>query len=181
MPGQGGGVAPAPSDNEPVVKAPLAQAPQNELGAGAPPPSPMAQHFGDAASAAAAQYAQVKEAVVHVAAVRKELDGLVALHDTITSDDVVKAASAITGSGAMSAAEVATLLAEMPEGGEALASWVSDKDQSVSQMETQLEQAISISRHRMGVTALKQLMAHGAENQSAAPSMATNPNPLTIH
>ena len=164
-PGFAGPVAPRPADAD---ANPMQASPDQ-----APPTaaSPMMQHFGSAQDVAAARYAKMKEATAKLAATRKELDGLTALGDTVSQEDVIKAASGMVAAG-IGAPAVAGILADMPEGGAALQGWIAEHDAAVRQREAQAQQALTITRHEMGVAALRHIIAHSSEGMGQAPPAA---------
>lgn len=177
----GNGGAPAPSEvptnreQEGEVGPMLQQGePQN--------PSDMLQHFGSVQDQAAARFQKMKQATSTLAKVRTELDGLVALGDTLTQEDVTKAGGGLVAAG-LSSVGVAGLLADMPQSGEPLQAWVAQHDVQTRQREQQAQQALAITRHEMGLTAFRHLVAHGAEGagQGQQPADAQPPvNPMEL-
>lgn len=145
----------------------------------------MMGHFGSMQDQAAARFSKMKEATAKLAVVRKELDGLSALGDTVTQDDIVKASSSLVAAG-LGAVQVAGLLADMPDGGPALQAWVQQHDQQTRVREQQAEQALAITRHEMGLTALRHIIGASAEGQQqqqqAQPPSPASPssNPLSL-
>lgn len=101
-----------------------------------------------------------------LAKVREQMDKLTALADTVTQDDVVEAAGKLVGAGLGSVA-VAGILASMPEDGEALQGWVRQQDQQIVQREAQAVRALQLTRHQLGVTAMKSIIGHSAEQHAA--------------
>lgn len=179
QPGAGGAVAPEPSSELPNRLQPGGA----QVEAGQPQPQPaggsaMMQHFGDLQDQAAARFAKMKQACQTLDKVRKELDHLVALGDTVTQEDVVKAGSGLVAAG-LGAAAVAGILADMPDGGEALQGWVVQHDQETQQREAQAQRALAITRHELGLTAFRHIIGHSAETaeQPAAPA---DSNPLEM-
>ncbi len=129
----------------------------------APPPSPLMQHFDSAQDAAAAQFGKVKEAQGKVQASRAAVDQLIKLGDTVSTEDVVKAAGGMVAAG-IGAVDVATLLAGMPiQGGEALQAWVGQQAEQVAQMEAQVKVALRQAGYALGVASLKSVIGHATE------------------
>lgn len=177
-PGAGGQAAPEavpanPMEGPGAAPDPGAQPPQA-------PQSEMMAHFGGLQNQARARYDKMKEAAAKVGATRKALDGLAVLGDTVTSEDVVRAATGLVEAG-IPAVNVAGILSEMPDGAAALQGWVQQKDQAVQMQEAQVTRALAITRHELAVTSLKHLMAHGAEQaapQAPPQQTAQTDNPL---
>jgi hypothetical protein len=119
-------------------------------------------HFGQAQDKAAAQYEKMKEASKKLTVAQTQLDGLVALADTVSQDDVVKAASRLVAAG-VGAVQVATLLADMPPDGQALQGWVAAQDQKIGKAAAQAKVALALTRHQMGVAAMRSVIGHSAE------------------
>lgn len=166
--------APPPSDDE---ANPVAVAGDSPL---VPPPMPQAsammQHFGGRLEQAQAQYQRMKESQARLVAVRKELDRLVALGDTATSEDLVKAGSGLVACG-LQAVAIATLLADAPDSGPELQTWIEQHDAASRQREAQNAQALAVTRHELGSAALRTLMGHGAEQAGQAGQAGSPPAP----
>lgn len=114
------------------------------------------------------QYAKLQTAFQTLDAVRKGMDKLSALADTVTPEDVVREASILVAKG-LTPTAVATLLSEMPETPEQLAQWVSQQDAQVTQREQQLAAVTRQMRQRLGTTALRGLAAHHVRQMIGAP------------
>jgi hypothetical protein len=100
---------------------------------------------------------------------RQELDALVAKGDSVTPEDVIEGAGALVGAGA-DVHGISGMLASMPQGGgQALVGWLKQQDQFVQQKEAQIEQTIDLSRHRLGVSAMHQLLGHHLADQASSP------------
>lgn len=166
--GSGGPVAPEKTGSNPLD---ISGAPPS-----AAPLSDMMQHFGGAQDQAAARYSKMKAAVATLSSVRKEMDGLVALHDTVSQEDVVKAAGRLVASG-LGAVPVAGLLADMPPDGEALQRWVQQQDQGVTVREQQAERALALTRHELGLVALRNIIGHSAESAQLSGQPQPQPQP----
>ena len=125
----------------------------------------------DAHEQAKAHYAKTTAADSMLNSVRAELDKLTSLGDTVTSEDVIQAAGRLVAAG-LTPMAMAGLLADMPEGGQALANWVAVHDQDVTQREAQLAPVHALVRHQVGVTGLHSLMQQmqtGPGGPGAAP------------
>lgn len=154
-----------------------AAAPANDSSAQPGPPdmAGLLPHMEQGLQAQAAQYSKLKEADGKASLIREQLDELQKMGDMVTTEDLVHHASKLVAGG-IGAAEIAGLLSEAPEGGEQLAGWISQKDQKLRMEEQQLEQALALTRHNMGVAAFRLLGAHsmaqlhgfGMEPQSAS-------------
>lgn len=167
--GFGQPVAPETPDSSPAIPAPRS-----------PSPSPMMGHFGDLQDQAALRFQRMQEATSKLAVVRKELDGLTALGDMVTQDDVVKAASGLVAAG-LGSVQVAGLLADMPDSGPALQAWVAQHDKQTQVREAQAQQALAVTRHQMGLTALRHLMGASAEGGPSPQPPSAPSNPLTLN
>ena len=108
--------------------------------------------------------------------VRVELTTLAKLGDTITPEDVIKGAGALVGHG-MSPMELAGMLADMPEGGQALAGWVASKAQAATQTEAKLSGMIQQARGHLGAAALA-LIAQHAKSPGMSGPPGTAPAPI---
>lgn len=151
--GNGGLVAPRPGDEQ---ANPLAMAPQP---AG---PGPMAQQAGNKQDAAKAQFDKVKQASQQIASVRKGLEGLAALQDTVTMDDVVEEAGGLVAAG-IPAIQVASTLADVPEQPSQIQAWLQEQLQKLAPQEAQIKAVLDQSGHRLATTALGSVLAHSAE------------------
>ena len=100
--------------------------------------------------------------------VRKQLTALAELGDNVTTDDVIDAAGKLVSQG-IAPHDMAVLLSDMPEGGQALAQWVSQHAEGAAQREQQVKGMHSISQHELGVSAARVLMHHPELQPSAAP------------
>ena len=140
------------------------------------PQSGMMKHFGTKADVAQAQYETVKEGVQKLSAMRSEMDKLVALQDTVTLQDLVKAGGVLVGAG-IPAVQIATILADAPDG-PGLQPWLKQKDAAVAQWEAQAEQNLRLTRHEMGVAAMQNIIAHSTEQSQFA---AAQPPSGSIH
>lgn len=157
LPGQGGVPAPQASPANGLQ----AQPPSPQQGPSLP--SAMMQHFHGQQEAAKQVFDKLTAAQRQVRATKAELDKLVAMKDTVTQDDVVKAAGGMVAAG-IPAVQVAGILAEMPDNGEALEAWLASKDQKVSAQLDQVNQAVTGARYKLGLSALRHIIAYSAES-----------------
>ena len=160
-PGAGGLVAPSPQDQ---VANPL-QPPM-------PGPSPMMQHFGDLQDQAAARFGKIEGVAKMTAATRQGLEHCLALGDTVTTEDVVEAAAGMVAAG-VPAMEVASTLADMPTGGEALQAWLAQQSEVLAGQEAQVAAGLANAGFDLGVAGLHHLLAYSAESAAlrhAAPT-----------
>ena len=141
---------------------------------GSPAVGPAPPTLADAHEMAKARYAKTAAADSILTSIRTELDQLTKLGDTVTSEDVIQSAGRLVASGA-TPMEMASLLADMPEGGQALANWIAQQDQAVTQREAQVAPLHALARHQVGVTGLHSLM----QQMQAGPSAGPAPLPMT--
>lgn len=111
-----------------------------------------------------AQFDKMTDAKGMFDKVRKEMDDLVKLGDTVVPDDVIKAAGRLVGHGLGNAA-MAEILATMPrQGGQPLAQWVMQQDQDVRVKEAHLAFAKNQAGHHLAVAGLRMLAADHLRN-----------------
>lgn len=127
--------------------------------------------------------AKLKEAQGRARVVREALDKLSAMGDTVSPEDVTKESSRLVAAG-MAPEEVAGLLADMPDGGEALQGWVAQHDSALRKNEAQLGQMLAQQQHTLGVQALHHIGAvsmvnHGLTQAPLASAPAPVSNPIT--
>lgn len=159
LPGNGGLAAPSPADAQAVL-------PQNALTPPPPGPSEMQKFFLSEEDKLAAQFEKVKHAKSLVDATSAELQKLSAFADTVTMDDVIEAASTMVAAG-VPAVQVASTLAEIPESPSMLAAWVQEQNQKIIPMQAQIDQAYQTAGYKLGLSAMKSIMAHSAEEHFA--------------
>lgn len=116
---------------------------------------------------AAAQVGKLKQATAMAGHISGELDTLAAMGDQVTPEDVIKGAGVLVGHGA-DPMQMATLLADMPQGGEALASWLQQHAQQLQQTTAGLQQQLAVARHTAGVAALHGIAMHHIGQQFGA-------------
>lgn len=120
-----------------------------------PPMGLVEQHHAQVS----AQYGKVKEAEGQLDHVRRELDGLLNLGDSIIPDDVIKASGRLVGHG-LGAERMAELLATMPAaGGAPLSEWVKSHDLDVKRREAQMMGIKNIMGHHLALSGLRVLAA----------------------
>ncbi len=130
-----------------------------------------------------ARYSKIKEQHQHVDGIRMEMDQLLRLGDTVSPEDVIKAAGLIVGKGGISSEEMAEMLAGMPSvGGQPLSAWVKQQDQQVRQIEQAIGAQRATIQHHLGVSAVRALAAHHLQTPSApaAPAAPAQSNALAI-
>lgn len=126
----------------------------------------MMKHFGSLQDKAADDFDKLKQSAGQVQAMRTAVDSLLAQGDTVTTKDVVKAASGIVAAG-IPAVDIATMLSEMPDkDGAQLQAWVQERAEGVAAMEQQLGQAIGLARVGLLKASLENLVAHSAEGMA---------------
>lgn len=106
--------------------------------------------------------------------VKNELLPLAKMGDTVSQDDVIKAAGKLVGHG-LGASAVAGILADMPQDGQALAAWVAQHVIGIQQREAQLKPVLTATQHELGVHALQLLAAHSIHGQAEAPGALPGP------
>ncbi len=155
------------------------QGPPQGMPQGGPPPGPMGNPLESQLQnhqQQSAFFEKLQTAKETLSAVRKEMDALLALGDTVSPSDVVKMGGGLVAAG-LTPKAVAGLLADMPQGGEALQAWVKGHDQDVTAREQQLAQVMQQTQHQMGTSALSILSTHGKAMQGQM-SMGAQPAAL---
>lgn len=114
-----------------------------------------------------AQYQKLQQAGAMLGAVRQGLDSLMALADTVTPQDVVGEAGKLVALG-LDPVQIAGMLADMPEEGDLLVEWIAQQDQGIHAREAQLAQMTQAVRHDLGVSAMRDLMAHHFQTTGAS-------------
>jgi len=120
-----------------------------------------------------AQLSKLEEIAGRQRVVREQMNHLKTLGDLISEDDVVNSASKIVAAGVPPMA-IASLLADMPSGAEALKEWVVGQEAQFAQKEAQMNQVMGMVRHNTGLAALRLLAAESFGNMQPPGS----PNPL---
>lgn len=137
-------------------------------------PSGLEQFHGQMA----AHSAKLGEADQTLQKTRGELAKLASMGDAVTPEDVIKGAGALVAHG-LSPIAMASLLADMPEGGVALQGWVQQHLQGLEQREQQLSQVQGQVRHQQTQAALHLLARdHVAQSAGAAMGAQAQPQPL---
>jgi hypothetical protein len=124
-----------------------------------------------------AKYDKLAEAKGLLEKIKKELLPLAKMGDTVSQDDVIKAAGKIVGHG-LGAGAVAGLLADMPQDGQPLAAWVAQHLLGIQQREQQLAPVLTGIQHELGVHSLQLLAAHSIHGGPQVPTPGEG-NPLT--
>jgi hypothetical protein len=133
------------------------------------PRPPLMSALQGAHESASAMYKKTGEASDHVETMVGELGDLAKLGPSVTPDDVIDAAGRLAANSASSPHELAAALADMPEGGEALASWVQQHLQRYQQMAQQVAQAHAVIRHETAVSAMRRLAGALGQGQGQMP------------
>jgi hypothetical protein len=107
---------------------------------------------------------------------RREMDGLTRMGDTITPNDVIQAAGRVVSHG-VNAHELAGIMVDMPtQSGQGLAAWVAQQDALIQQQEVHTEMIQSIARQKMGVAAIRAIA--GSQLRQSARRQARASGPL---
>lgn len=123
-----------------------------------------------------AQLSKLEEVAARQRVVREQMNHLKTLGDLISEDDVVSSASKIVAAGVPPMA-MASLLADMPSGAEALKEWVVGQEAAFAQKEAQMNQVMGMVRHNTGLAALRLLAAESFGNM-LPPGAPPSANPL---
>lgn len=118
--------------------------------------SPLESSINTAHKAARGQVSKLQDSLKIADQTRQELATLSALGDQVTPEDVIKGAGALVGKGA-DPMEMAGLLADMPQGGQALSSWLQQHEAKLGQNEQALQQQLGTARHTAAMAALHSL------------------------
>jgi len=150
--------------------------------AGPPPVSKAGQPFADVHQQlkyTQSQFKQGQQAQQVLDHLRRELDSLMEMGDTVRPEHVIEAAGRLVGHG-IGATQIATIMSDMPaQGGEGLASWIRMHDVTVSQAEAQLIQENRLIQHQMAVAGLKSMAAtHLVHEASMGPQATQGPTPM---
>lgn len=144
-----------------------------------PSGGPMAA-LAQAHAGAKVQFAKLSAATTLAGKITAELAHLSSLGDTVTQDDVVESAGKLVTDG-LPPLEAASLLADMPPGGEALQAWVASHTQAAAASAKALSVHQAIARHNMGMVALRELTGHAVIPTINSPAQGgdmTPPNAL---
>lgn len=123
-----------------------------------------------------AQLDKLEEQAARQRVVREQLNYLKTLGDLVSEEDVVKSASKIVASGTPPMM-MATLLADMPSGSEAIRDWIAGQEKAFAQKEAQMSQVLGGLRHQTGLAALR-LLAADSFGGMMAPGAPSQSNPL---
>src|SRR5215467_14499866 len=111
---------------------------------------------------------------------RREMDQLTRMGDTVQPTDVIAAAGRLVGHG-VGARELATIMADMPTaGGQGLAAWLAAHDAGVTQQEGHVEMMLNLTGHALGQTSMQILAGiHMHQRAAQALSQANRAGPLS--
>jgi hypothetical protein len=130
--------------------------------------------LAQAHDSAKALFDQTGTAMRRMETIKGELTKLAKLGDTVTPEEVIESAGEIISKG-VDPMEMANVLADMPQGGVALATWVQQHLQQQQQLAQALEQQHALARHEMGASALRMMAGHHGELAGAPPHAAFAP------
>lgn len=106
--------------------------------------------------------------------VGQELNKLTKLGDTVTPEDVIEGVGNLVAKGS-DPMQMTNVLADMPQGGVALASWVQQHAQQQAQVTQQFEMQHKLAQHELGASALRALAGHTGVLPGASPHEAFAP------
>jgi hypothetical protein len=136
---------------------------------------------------AKAQYEATQKPAKMIDAVRKGLGNLQAKGEAVSQDDVLEEMASLVANSGASPKSMVMLMAgnpaggqpPMPDSGPALAQWLNQQEQMLSQKEQQLKPVQDLARHRLGVAAIHSLVGdHITSSQTPANLISPNPAPL---
>src|SRR6202012_2972788 len=113
---------------------------------------------------ASAQYAATGKAMGRMDKIRTGLGALTKMGSAVTPEDVIEGAGKLVAGGE-SPMEVASLLADMPQGGEALTAWLAEHTATTAAKEAQIKSVHEAARHQLGVSSIHALAAHSLNPQ----------------
>lgn len=171
-PGFAGLVAPKPGDETANPPGPAAAA--NPISGPPPGPSDMQQHFMSQEDAEGEKFKKLKSAKKKMDLTLKQFDKLSALGDTVSMEDVMEAASNMVAAG-IPTISIASMLAEAPEQPSQLQAWVGEQIQKIAPKAAQLDQIYSQAGYSLGLSALKSIMSHSAEEHFSKRALAAMP------
>jgi|SRR5215469_3215541 len=150
--------------------------------AGPPPASKAGQPFADVHQQlkyTQSQFKQGQQAQQVLDHLRRELDGLMEMGDTVRPEHVIEAAGRLVGHG-IGATQVATIMSDMPaQGGEGLASWIRMHEAVVTNAEAQLIKENLLIQHQMAVAGLRSMAAtHLVHEATQGPQATQGPTPM---
>lgn len=137
--------------------------------------SPLEATMQKAHSAASAQVTKLTEARNIQDHMRTTIEGLAGMGDSVTPEDVIKGAGSIVSKGG-DAMALAGLLADMPQGGQALSSWLAQNESKLQASEQQLNQQLALARHDAGSAALHLIAMQHIGERFGAGVPASQPN-----
>jgi hypothetical protein len=143
---------------------------------------------------AKAQYEATQKPAKMIEAVRRSLADLQSKGEAVSQDDVLEHMASLVANSGASPKSMVMLMAgnpaqgqpPMPDSGPALAQWIAQQEQRVTQAEQQLKPQQDLARHQLGVAAIHSLVGDHI-NQSRAsslpprtPATPISPNPPTL-
>ncbi len=167
--GAGAPVSPSPEDQD--ANPPTGG---NALSPPPPGPAPVPGHILSQEDQAAAQFGKLKEAKAKMDGTLREFEKLAAFGDTVSMDDVVEAAAGLVALG-VPAVACASLLASAPEQQSQLAGWVQEQIGKIGPKAEQLDAAYAQGAYTLGLTSLKSILAHSAEDHFSKSALARMP------
>ena len=110
-----------------------------------------------------------------------EIYKLAKMGDNVTAEDVIEAMGTLVAQG-NDPMQMASTLADMPQGGVALASWVQQHAQQYENVKQHVEAMHAMARHELGTSALRVMAGHhgelvGAQAHPEFASPAVQPMP----
>lgn len=157
-----------------------------DLGPPPPPPADSSPHgqmmgsLGNGLASASARQDKTAQSMDLVGKARELMDGLMALGDSVTKDDIIEAAGHMVGTGSPPVA-IASLMATCPPdpSGQALAGWVQAQDQNLRQKEALAQQAHAIAGHQLAAASMGHIVGHsiGQRLQTNSQALGGGPSP----
>lgn len=135
-----------------------------------PAPTGLLKGLSNELAATKAQWNKVRGVLSVTTMAKEELGELQKLGPTVGAEDVIESAGRIVGNG-MSPQEMAAELANLPQGGQAIAGWLADTETKLGGQQTQLEAIAEGLRHQMAVQATHVLLAHDMHAKAQAAPM----------
>lgn len=151
-----------------------------------PAPNPLHEQLGGAHDDARTKFDELKDVDAQLKRGRTILDDLIAKGDTVSVDDVVKAAGKMVGAGFEPkgmAGLLATLPPEAPAGTQgpanlALQAWVQQRADALTALEAKAAQSLNAAAHEMGVHALRAIAGHSIMEPPPMPPQLTAMPPM---
>lgn len=130
-----------------------------------------------------AQYDKLQRSRTTLDRVKTELDSLSGMGDALDQEAVIKSAGKLVSHG-LGASAMAALLADMPDGGDALHIWVAGHSEVLAKQEAEIDPKLAEIRHHLGLSGLRLVAAHlhpDAPKMLAGGKLSpvSRPNPAT--